>query len=62
MNPQPDKSEKGFDLDGELPTVQERRLLDRVNQWSSAFDFSPAENEAIGKLKLTTSLRPKDAI
>ena len=48
MVSQPDNSDEGFNPDGEVPTVQERRLLDRVNQWSSAIELTPAENEAIG--------------
>ena len=48
MHPQPDNSDEGFDLDCEVPSVQQRRIIDRVNQWSSAVELTPAENEAIG--------------
>jgi hypothetical protein len=49
MHPQPDNSDEGFDLDDEVsPSVQQRRILDRVNQCSTAVELTPAENEAIG--------------
>ena len=48
MHPQPDNSDEGFDLDCEVPSVQQRRITDKVNQWSSAVELTPAKNEAIG--------------
>jgi hypothetical protein len=49
MHPQPDNSDEGFDLDDEVvPSVQQSRILDRVNQWSTAVELTPAENEAMG--------------
>ena len=48
INPQPDNSDEGFDLDGEIPSIQERRILNRVDQWTSAMGVSEEANAAVG--------------
>ena len=48
INPQPDNSDEGFDLEGDVPSIQERRVLNRVDQWTSAVEISDEANQALG--------------
>jgi hypothetical protein len=48
INLQPDNSDDGFDEDSDVPSIQERRILSRVDQWTTAVDDSDDENEALG--------------